>query len=503
MPNTSVRRPKPPGSSSLPKKARVAGASVGVLAAALMVAGPAAAKGPDKIGDPLPDVPQGPVQVGLESVTRDIIAPLAGITAPGRPTMLYLVDQVGRLKELDLEARRPVATVPTVLDVSQLLVGPVDPKDERGFLGAAFSPDFATSKTPHLYTYTSEAFDPGIPATFPLPPDPRGQCDLKGVQPDHRSVVREWDVATTSPLTFEAAAASKVLFTVDQPQANHNAGDMTFGPDGMLYIAFGDGGGADDQNCQENFDGKPMFGHGPDGNGQNPTNPLGDILRIAPSGNDSANKQYGIPADNPFVHDHPKGELPEIFAMGFRNPFRISFDAADPAPTPPALPELWVGDVGQNDIEEVDVVHAGGNYGWRVKEGSFVFQPSAFDLKGARSDAFVSRNAPGLKDFVDPVAQYDHDDGTAIIGGYVYRGTESPALAGQYIFGDTSRRLNNAHGRLFATSGTKTGPHKVVELRKGPLDVQLIGFGQDASRELYALVFEPGATGDVLHITTN
>jgi hypothetical protein len=148
MPNTSVRRPKPPGSSSLPKKARVAGASVGVLAAALMVAGPAAAKGPDKIGDPLPDVPQGPVQVGLESVTRDIIAPLAGITAPGRPTMLYLVDQVGRLKELDLEARRPVATVPTVLDVSQLLVGPVDPKDERGSLGLPSPPTLPPATLP-------------------------------------------------------------------------------------------------------------------------------------------------------------------------------------------------------------------------------------------------------------------------------------------------------------------------------------------------------------------
>ncbi|HET9872778.1 MAG TPA: PQQ-dependent sugar dehydrogenase [Propionibacteriaceae bacterium] len=477
---------------------RLLAGSVGLLASAMMVAGPAVGSEPGRIGDPLPDVPPGPVQVGLESVTRDVIAPLAGIVAPGRPNMLYLVDQVGQLKELDLTAPRPVTSVPTALDVSSLLVGPQDPKDERGFLGAAFSPSFATDG--RLYTYTSEAFNPATPATFPLPPDPPGPCDLRGVQPDHRSVVREWQRTSTNPLGFEAVADSRVLFTVDQPQSNHNAGDMTFGPDGMLYIAFGDGGGADDQNCQTNFDGNPMFGHGANGNGQNPTNPLGDILRIDPTGTNAANGMYGIPADNPFVTSNPRGELPEIFATGFRNPFRISFDAADFSAANAGRPaELWVGDVGQNDVEEVDVVRAGGNYGWRVKEGAFQFNPDGFALKGSRSDGFVS--APTTAGFVDPVAQYDHDDGTAIIGGYVYRGTESPALTGQYVFGDTSRRLNNAHGRLFATSGAKAGPHQVVELRDGPLDVQLIGFGQDADRELYALVFEPGATGDVLHIT--
>ncbi|HET7475457.1 MAG TPA: PQQ-dependent sugar dehydrogenase [Dermatophilaceae bacterium] len=411
-----------------------------------------------------------------------------------------MVDQIGQLKELDLTATRPVPRIPTVLDVSGLLVGPQDPKDERGFLGAAFSPHFVTDG--HLYTYTSEAFDPNTPADFPLPPDPPGPCDLSGVQANHRSVIREWDRVSVSPLRFEPAASSRVLMTVDQPQSNHNAGDMAFGPDAKLYVAFGDGGGADDQNCQTNFDGKPMFGHGADGNGQNPTNPLGDILRIDPGGTNSANGQYGIPADNPFAVNGPRGELPEIFATGFRNPFRISFDAADFAAANAGEPgTLWVGDVGQNDVEEVDVVNSGGNYGWRVKEGTFAFTPSEFQLKGSRSDGFVFANAPGQAQFTDPVAQYDHDDGTAIIGGYVYRGGQSPSLAGQYIFGDTSRRLNNAHGRLFATSGAKTGAHTIVELRDGPLDVQLIGFGQDSQRELYALVFEPGVSGAVLHIT--
>ena len=293
-----------------------------------------------------------------------------------------------------------------------------------------------------------------------------------------------------------------MLFTVDQPQANHNAGDMHFGPDGMLYIAFGDGGGADDQNCQTNFDGNPMFGHGANGNGQNPTNPLGDLLRIDVNGTNSRNGQYGIPANNPFATTRPAGQIPELFAMGLRNPFRFSFDARDFTPANAATPaQAWVGDVGQNDVEEVDVVSSGGNYGWRVREGRFLFDPSGFQLKGDRSDGFVFARTTSNTTFTDPVAQYDHDDGTAIIGGYVYRGTDVPALQGQYVFGDTSRRLNNAHGRLFATSGSKTGPHRVVELRDGPLDVQLIGFGQDEDRELYAMVFEPGVSGQILQIT--
>ncbi|MGJ9403320.1 PQQ-dependent sugar dehydrogenase [Arthrobacter sp. KK5.5] len=441
-------------------------------------------------------MPQSPVKVGLALVSTDVTAPLAGITAPGQSRKLYIVDQIGHLKELSIDAPRPVAQLTTVLDVSELLVGPQAPDDERGFLGAAFAADG------RLFTYTSEAFDPADQATFPLPPDPPGPCDLSGAVPDHRSVIREWRPTSTDPLRFGAPSSSRVLFTVDQPQSNHNAGDMHFGPDGMLYIAFGDGGGADDQNCQTNFDDTPMFGHGANGNGQNPTNPLGDLLRIDVNGTNSKNKQYGIPADNPFATTRPAGQIPELFAMGFRNPYRFSFDAQDFTPTNTGTPaQAWVGDVGQNDVEEVNVVSAGGNYGWRAREGSFLFNPGEFQLKGSRSDAFVFARTTSDATFTDPVAQYDHDDGTAVIGGYVYRGTEVPALQGQYVFGDTSRRLNNAHGRLFATSGSKTGPHSVVELRDEPLDVQLIGFGQDEDDELYALVFEPGASGQIHQIT--
>ena len=465
---------------------------VGVTASAVAL-GTAQATGNEPIGDPVPDVLRSAVQVGLQTVTTDVTAPLAGVTAPGQSRKMYLVDQVGQLKELDIDAARPVPHLRTLLDVSDVLAGPLDPKDERGFLGAAFAPDG------RLFTYTSEAFNPAIPATFPLPADPPGPCDLSGAVPDHRSVIREWQPLSTTPLTFEPLAESRVLFTVDQPQSNHNAGDLKFGPDGMLYIAFGDGGGSDDQNCQTNFDGKPMFGHGTNGNGQNPANPLADILRIDVNGTNSANQQYGIPVGNA---TGIAGAIPELFAMGFRNPFRFSFDAADFTAANAGQPaQPWVADVGQNDVEEVNVVHAGGNYGWRVREGAFLFDPSGFQLKGSRSDGFVFASTASNATFTNPVAQYDHDDGTAIIGGYVYRGSSIPALRGQYVFGDTSRRLNNAHGRLFTTSGAKSGPHRVAELTDGPLDVQLIGFGQDEDNELYALVFEPGVSGQVLRIT--
>lgn len=465
------------------------------LAAAVGAGGAVPAAGSDELGDPLPDVREGRVQVGLRLVTDGVTAPLAGITAPGLPGEMFVVDQVGSLWSIDTGAGGHVEPV-EVLNVAALLAGPVDPKDERGFLGAAFSPH-----SPTLYTYTSERLttQPGpvhystIPAVNP--------CDrrLQAVA-DHRSVIRAWDVvvAPGGTTTVEDAATSEVLLTIDQPQSNHNAGDLHFGPlDGMLYISVGDGGGADDQDCQENFDGLPMIGHGPTGNGQDATTPLGDILRIDVS--DPTVEPYGIPAGN--LADSMSGAAPEIYAMGFRNPFRFSFD------TPTAgVQELWTGDVGQNDVEEVDVVRAGGNYGWRVREGAFAFDPSEFDLKGSRSDAFVTRRASGPP-FEDPVAQYDHDDGTAVIGGYVYRGSAIPALRGVYVFGDTSRRLNNGHGRLFATPADGRAPtgNEVVELRDGPLDFQLIGFGQDTDHELYALVFgfdgEAGETGAVLRLT--
>jgi hypothetical protein len=455
------------------------------------------------VGDPIPArVAPGPVRVALTPVTTDVIAPLKGITAPGHDGELFVVDQVGVLWSLDVSdpAAWPVQPRP-VLDVSDLTVGPDTPTDERGFLGAAFSPTFATDGL--VYTDTSEPFDPANPATFPLRPSTDPCLAGSPQTPDHIDVVREWKVAdpAAAQLTVDRSAPGqgRVLFSAEHPQANHNAGDLGFGPDGLLYITDGDGGGADDQDCQTNFDGNPMFGHPEPGNGQAVDTPLGKVLRIDPHATGTA--PYGIPAGNPFANGGPPGALPEIYAYGLRNPFRFSFDAD--------TGDLWIGNVGQNDVEEVELGATGANYGWRVKEGTFLFDPGGFQLKGARSDGFPFAQSPGAPPgLTDPVAQYDHDEGTAIIGGFVYRGASMPALAGHYVFGDTSRRLNNRHGRLFEFDADGRSPvtaaNTITELRDGPLDAQLIGFGQDANHELYAMVFgsrQFGQTGVVLRLS--
>ncbi|MEO7746528.1 MAG: PQQ-dependent sugar dehydrogenase, partial [Actinomycetota bacterium] len=211
---------------------------------------------------------------------------------------------------------------------------------------------------------------------------------------------------------------------------------------------------------------------------------LGKILRIDPHGHNSANGRYGVPADNPFV-GRPGAD--EIWAYGFRNPFRFSFDAR--------TGELVAGDVGQNDIEEVDVVRPGRNYGWPVKEGTFLF-----DDNGA-GNGFVTAASPGVPaGLVDPVLEYDHTSpggvrcgggapasacqGIAVVGGYVYRGHEVEGLRGAYVFGDYSRAFARPLGRLFVG---RDGEHGARLSALSDPGIAVFGFAQDARRELYVL----------------
>jgi len=289
--------------------------------------------------------------------------------------------------------------------------------------------------------------------------------------------------------------STRVVVRIDKPQFNHNAGGLNFGPDGMLYVSLGDGGGADDEDGIP-FVAGPTVGHGPTGNGQNPGTILGKILRLDTAGNTSANGQYGIPVDNPFVGQ--MGFLGEIYAYGFRNPFRFSFDRL--------TGDLWVGDVGQNKVEEVDVVVAGGNYGWRLKEGRFYF-----DSNGPTADGFVTNMNPGVPPgLIDPVAQYDHDEGIALIGGFVYRGSALPQLQGHYVFGELARSFSS-DGRLFylrrkdIVRDGRTVRSSPAEFRlegQPALGLFLLGFGEDASGEIYVLASSTGVpsggTGVVL-----
>jgi len=437
---------------------------------------------------------KGPIRVKLETVATGLTAPLWGITAPGNPGRLYVVDQMGILWAVDIATGAKT----TFLDVTQRIVtlGVFGPGsfDERGFLGLVFAPDYQTSGL--LYTYTSEPVSTAADFST-MPP---------GSTPDCQSVLAEWHVPNpTDSASVVDPASRRELLRIDKPQFNHNGGTLLFGPDGKLYLATGDGGGADDSDGETFFSGEPSqgaietVGHGSIGNGQNTGVILGKMLRLDPHGTNSANGKYGIPADNPFVGQ--PGFLGEIFAYGLRNPWRMSFDPAN------GTGFLYVGDVGQNEIEEVDVVIPGGNYGWNHKEGRFFFGSA-----GA-GPGYVSRKNPGdPRNLIDPVAQYDHNDGLAVIGGFVYRGTRVPQLVGRYVFGDFARTFQ-ADGRLFylhkrdVVRFGRMHRSAIGELQltdRDALHLALLGFGQDANGEVYVLANGGGVpfdtTGVVLRI---
>jgi glucose/arabinose dehydrogenase len=366
------------------------------------------------------------------------------------------------------------------LDVSARLVtlgvnGP-NTFDERGLLGVAFDPNYASNGL--LYTFTSEPNS--APADFTtLDPNDPNQV------PNCQSVIAEWHVPTPGdPNSVVDPNSRRELMRINKPQFNHNGGALVFGPDGKLYASLGDGGGGDDR---DRILPSRRYGHACIGNGQNNNVILGKLIRIDPHGNNSANGQYGIPADNPFVG---VAGLDENYSLGWRNPWRFSFDSV--------TGELHCPDVGQNDIEEINPpIVAGGNYGWRAKEGSFYFVFNG-DQAGYVTDQPLDV-PPGL---IDPVAQYDHDDGLAVVGGFVYRGSRYPLLVGRYVFGDFARTFAN-NGRLFyLDTGNVIKEFKLQGQTE--LGLSLLGFGEDADGEIYVLANATGtpfgSTGVVLHL---
>lgn len=425
------------------------------------------------LDDPIPSpIPLGKIKIKLQEMTVGLTAPNWGISPPPNcgplNSQMFVTDQNGIIWAIQANNGRKRV----FLDVSDRLVslGVAGPGtfDERGLLGLAFHPAF--SQNGLIYTYTSEPVSG--PADFSTIP--------AGASANHQSVVLEWRVPALCKrnATADPTSAREVL-RIDEPQFNHNGGALNFGPDGKLYIALGDGGAADDQG----------LGHSPNGNGQDPSNVLGTILRIDPLGTNSANGKYGLPSDNPFIG--LPGYVPEIFAYGLRNPFRFSFDRM--------TGKMYIGDVGQNDIEEIDIGVSGGNYGWNLKEGSFCFNPNG-DASG-----FVTRCAPGQvpEDLIDPIAEYDHDEGLAIVGGFVYRGRRIQQLQGSYVFGDYTRTFFGNNGRLFYLDRMgKIQEFRIVNLT--PVGYSILGFGQDNNGEIYILANRTGTpfgdTGVILRI---
>ena len=439
--------------------------------------------------DPIPEpIAQSNTSIAFETVASGLIAPNYATHAPGNPNQLYVVDQPGQVWRINLLTRIRYL----FMDLSERLVplGIFGPGsfDERGLLGLAFHPDYQANGL--IYTFTSESEQPAIAADFTstLPP---------GINANHQAVITEWTVTNHTlsngfvDMTDDISSGRRVLLRVDEPQFNHNGGSLAFGPDGLLYMVFGDGGGADDKDGQ-GFIGGLMVGHGENGNGQNTSNPLGAILRIDPLGSNSVNGQYGIPSDNPFVNTPFLG-LDEIYAYGLRNAFRMSFDSKTGT--------LYSADVGQNDIEEVNIIVNGGNYGWNSKEGSFFFNSNQ------GYSGFVHNNDPGnLPNLIDPILQYDHDEGISIIGGFVYRGKLFKQLKGSYVFGDWSASFSIPSGRLFHQYQT-SNIHEFKLSDRDVLGLFLHGFGQDSDGEIYIIGNSTGtpfrnsesvATGQVL-----
>ena len=348
-------------------------------------------------------------------------SPVMMSQAPGDPSRWFVVEQGGIVRVFD--NRTDVASSTVFIDI----VSRVRSGGERGLLGLAFHPKFPTDPRVFL-SYTNETN--GLVSRI--------------------SEFRTRDGgATLDP------ASESILLTVPQPAGNHNGGNISFGPDGFLYIGFGDGGSAGDP-------------WGAIGNGQNLVTTLGKILRIDVDGT-TGTIPYGIPAENPYAGRPPCNAgigtqaCPEIYAYGVRNPWRWSFDRDNG--------ELWVADVGQSAFEEVNRVVRGGNYGWRCKEGT---------------NGYNAECGPNAASSLPPVAQYGRGAGQSITGGFVYRGSAIPALAGRYVFGDF------VTGRIFDIAGDTAPTLTVTEGIDSGLSIA--AFGQGLDGELYIVHY-----GGTLH----
>jgi len=365
----------------------------------------------------VPGTPPGAVTptVSTQAVFTNLSfsQPLALLQAPGDAGRWFVVEKGGFVRVFANDQNTSSASI--FLDISSV----ADSAGEGGLLGLAFAPNFPI--VPEVYvSYTRS----GTPLT---------------------SYVSRF-TSIDSGMTLEPTS-EEVILTVDQPDTNHNGGDIAFGPDNLLYVGFGDGGGSNDQF----------------GNAQNTNTVMGAIVRLDIDGG----SPYGIPAGNSFEANpvctggSGMSPCPEIYAWGLRNPWRFSFDTV--------TGKLWAADVGQGDWEEVDVIVAGGNYGWNVREGAHCFIPSA-----------------GCADtFVEPITEYDHSQGRSITGGFVYRGSMIADLVGWYVFGDFGS------GRLFAVPEASTTATTATSL--GETGLQIVSFGQGQDGEIYFLDFASGS----------
>lgn len=416
--------------------------------------------------------------IGLQLVAEGLTAPVDMAVPRDGSGRLFVVDQVGVIHIIGSDGSMMDQPF---LDISDKLVEINPDYDERGLLGLAFHPDYANNG--RFFVYYSAPLRESGPQEW-----------------TNTNVLAEYSVSQDDPNKADPGS-EKILFQVDEPQTNHNGGDIAFGPDGYLYVPLGDGGGANDEGMGHT-DGM--------GNGQDLSKHLGKILRIDVDNGDP----YGIPEDNPFLNDDTA--QPEIWAWGFRNPWRMSFDAGGDH-------QLFVGMAGQNLWEPIYIVNGGNNYGWRILEGSHCFSvdhpdysPRNCDRTGANGEALHM-----------PIIEYSHLVGEVVIGGYVYRGSALPSdLQGKYFFGEWSPGPDAGYPSGFGGDGrgivfTASPPPDSVDNTSAMWKPQwmtiasdngssrdvgafILSFGQDANNELYLLTSNTlgpsGTTGKVWKI---
>ena len=380
---------------------------------ALIVAACGGSSGGSAMSPPPPPPPPPPPvsdpQIAVQQAFSNLsfASPVSLQQAPGDSTRWFVVEQGGIIETFANDAN--ASTTNVFIDIASRVTS----GGERGLLGMAFHPNFPT--TPEVFlSYTGQS----------------------GGLTSFLSRFTSNDGGQTLDPTSE-----EVLLTVPQDFSNHNGGHIVFGPDGNLYLGLGDGGSGNDPNDRA----------------QTPTNLLGAMIRIDVDGG----APYAIPAGNPFSANQtcPQGftvggqECPEIFAYGLRNPWRYSFDSQTGV--------LWLGDVGQGAWEEVDIVAAGDNLGWRVREGANCNIPAT----GCDTN------------FVDPISEYGRSVGASITGGFVYRGSSIADLAGWYVFGDFVTGVV-----LAIPADSQPGVEPTELLTPG---LAIASFGEDEDGELY------------------
>ncbi len=356
----------------------------------------------EKASKPIP-----PLTLAVTEVTTGIQAPTA-LVFPNK-NEIWVSEQSGKVRIIS--AGKLLAE--PLIDLKNKLIKLNRGYEERGLLGMALHPQYSDNKKLYLY------YD-----------------RVSKQKSNHTGVLAEYQQNADG---YVDENSERIILTVEEPDGNHNGGCIQFGPDGYLYLSLGDGGGQGDE-------------HGKIGNGQDLGNWHGKILRIdinTPTG-------YLVPKDNPFVN---RADVkPEIWAYGFRNPWRFSFDSASG--------NLFAGDVGQSTWEEVDIVVKGGNYGWRLIEGNHCHNPA--------SGCEITKT-------IKPIAEYHHREGVSVTGGYIYNGMTIPQLKGKYLFADWTGPIY-----YLQKKGSKWDRGKVT-LKNLPGDSKITAFGSDAAHEIYIL----------------